>query len=80
MQPPIPEPSIAISEVSRTKMSEQLNCVEVEAFNPGWRFFAAFGALGFVNLAAALDATTISVALPVCPYCPYFSLSIKHIM
>jgi hypothetical protein len=34
-------------------------------FNPGWRFNAAFASLCFVSLMAALDATSISVALPV---------------
>jgi hypothetical protein len=36
-----------------------------ESFNPGWRLYAALGSLAAVNLAAALDATSISVALPV---------------
>lgn len=31
----------------------------------GWRFRAAFGAIAVNNLAAALDATSLSVALPV---------------
>ncbi|KAF2789255.1 MFS general substrate transporter [Melanomma pulvis-pyrius CBS 109.77] len=34
-------------------------------FNPGWRFTAAFGSLCFISLMAALDATSISVALPI---------------
>lgn len=33
----------------------------------GWRFYAAFAAIMVNNLAAALDATTLSVALPVIP-------------
>lgn len=33
--------------------------------SPGWRFWAAFGTLAVNNLAAALDATMLSVALPV---------------
>lgn len=35
-------------------------------FKPGWRFYVAFGSLSVVSLMAALDATSISVALPVC--------------
>ncbi|KAK7545625.1 major facilitator superfamily domain-containing protein [Phyllosticta citricarpa] len=34
-------------------------------FKPGWRFYVAFGSLSVVSLMAALDATSISVALPV---------------
>lgn len=35
-------------------------------FKPGLRFYAAFGSLCIVILAAALDATSLSSALPVC--------------
>jgi len=34
-------------------------------FHPGWRFYLAFTTLCTITLAAALDATTISVALPI---------------
>ena len=34
-------------------------------FNPGWRFYASFTSLCIITLAVALDATTLSVALPV---------------
>ena len=37
----------------------------VDDFNPSWRFHAAFAALAFTNLLAALDATMLSVAIPV---------------
>jgi hypothetical protein len=53
-----------------TEISQQSKSEDVEVFKPGWRFFAAFGTIGVVNLAAALDATTISVALPVCTFIP----------
>jgi hypothetical protein len=33
-------------------------------FNPGWRFYMVFITLAAVTLAAALDATSLSVALP----------------
>ncbi len=36
-----------------------------EKFQPGWRFIAAFGSLCIITLMAALDATSLSVALPV---------------
>lgn len=38
---------------------------DVEIFNPNWRFHAAFAALAVTNLTAALDATMLSVAIPV---------------
>jgi MFS family permease len=36
-----------------------------EAFNPGWRFIIAFSSLSIITLMAALDATSLSVALPI---------------
>ncbi len=36
------------------------------SFKTDWRFFAAFGALCVIVLMVALDATSLSVALPVC--------------
>ncbi|KAI9680156.1 MAG: hypothetical protein M1829_001393 [Trizodia sp. TS-e1964] len=36
-----------------------------EDFNPNWRFYVAFGTLCIITLAAALDATSLSVALPI---------------
>lgn len=35
------------------------------AFNPGWRFYAAFGSLAVITLAAALDSSSLSVALAI---------------
>ena len=34
-------------------------------FEPGWRFYAIFTTLCIITIAAALDATSLSVALPV---------------
>ena len=34
-------------------------------FSPGWRFYASFTSLCIITLAVALDATSLSVALPV---------------
>lgn len=39
---------------------------ETEKFEPGWKLLCAFTSIAIVNLACALDATIISVALPVC--------------
>ncbi len=39
--------------------------VEADTFNPGWRLLAAFTSFAIVNLACAIDATSVSVALPV---------------
>ncbi|KAI9812669.1 MAG: hypothetical protein M1826_002791 [Phylliscum demangeonii] len=34
-------------------------------FAPGWRFYVCFSTLSIITLAAALDATSLSVALPI---------------
>ena len=34
-------------------------------FDPGWRFYTSFTSLCIITLAVALDATSLSVALPV---------------
>ncbi|KAI9764988.1 MAG: hypothetical protein M1840_007910 [Geoglossum simile] len=49
---PSPEPSVTKEEPM------------VDAFNPDWRFKTAFGTLSIVMVAVALDATSLSVALP----------------
>jgi hypothetical protein len=55
VQPPTTSPD-SISEKSEEP---------VEKFKPGWRFMLAFASLAVITLMAALDATSISVALPV---------------
>ncbi|KAI4907442.1 hypothetical protein J4E90_009471 [Alternaria incomplexa] len=45
--------------------SDKFEAPETEKFKPGWRFLAAFGSLCIITLMAALDATSISVALPI---------------
>jgi hypothetical protein len=60
-----PKPEIPQPELSSDSASEELTAPEPEAFKPGWRFMAAFGSLCIITLMAALDATSISVALPV---------------
>lgn len=42
-----------------------VTAVDLTEFRPGRRFYAAFGSLCIVILAAALDATSLSTALPV---------------
>ena len=37
----------------------------VPEFNPGWRFYVVFTTMAVITLAVALDATSLSVALPV---------------
>lgn len=41
------------------------SAVSVAPFNPGWRFYLAFASLSIISLMAALDATSLSVALPI---------------
>lgn len=45
--------------------SEKSTPSEPEKFQPGWRFIAAFASLCVITLMAALDATSLSVALPI---------------
>ncbi|KAI2476988.1 ProP Permease major facilitator superfamily [Pyrenophora tritici-repentis] len=45
--------------------AENVKAPSPDKFKPGWRFLAAFGSLCIITLMAALDATSISVALPV---------------
>lgn len=70
-----PDSEITKSEVVDSDTIEKLvepsassNLEEVEKFKPGWRLLAAFTSIAIVNLACALDATIISVALPVSPF------------
>ena len=49
-------PSLALSEKSNASLP---------TFNPGWRFYLAFITLSVITLTAALDATMLSVALPI---------------
>lgn len=38
---------------------------KIEKFKPGWKLLCALASVAIVNLACALDATVVSVALPV---------------
>jgi hypothetical protein len=53
-------PSRPASQVSKDSSHNS-----VKAFNPDWRFVVAFSSLSIITLMAALDATSISVALPI---------------
>lgn len=52
-------------ELSSAIVSASAPSLTREKFQPGIRFYLAFGSLAIVILAAALDATSLSVALPV---------------
>lgn len=70
-QPPedvIKAPVSVPDTASETASSKTDAVAEPEKFQPGWRFLAAFGSLCIITLMAALDATSISVALPVSPH------------
>jgi hypothetical protein len=50
---------------SNTDSVSEKSQESVEKFAPGWGFVLAFTSLAVITLMAALDATSISVALPV---------------
>jgi hypothetical protein len=52
-------------ETNSNLSSDKLDTKQSNKFQPGWRFLAAFGSLCIITLMAALDATSLSVALPV---------------
>ncbi|KAI4616692.1 hypothetical protein J4E80_005967 [Alternaria sp. BMP 0032] len=59
------KPDILQTKPLSDSVSDRLKAPEPEKFKPGWRFLAAFGSLCIITLMAALDATSISVALPI---------------
>jgi predicted MFS family arabinose efflux permease len=51
---------------SESRPASQISAAgSAAAFNPGWRFMIAFSSLSIITLMAALDATSLSVALPI---------------
>jgi hypothetical protein len=60
-----PEPRTPEPETEIDASSMQMDTDKPEKFQPSWRFLAAFGSLCILTLMAALDATSLSVALPV---------------
>ena len=67
-----PKPDILPSPPSEDSSSQKTadNNKDTEPFNPGWRFIAAFASMCVIVLMSALDATSLSVALPVSPLPP----------
>ena len=55
---------VAVREQA-TPENLETNQVSSKPFNPGWRFYTVFTSLCVISFAAALDATSLSVALPV---------------
>jgi hypothetical protein len=53
------------TQLLQDSASERSSSPTPEKFQPGWRFIAAFLSLCIITLMAALDATSLSVALPV---------------
>ena len=60
-----PEPSNPETEPELDTSPMQSDSDKPGKFQPSWRFLAAFGSLCILTLMAALDATSLSVALPV---------------
>ncbi|KAF2836439.1 MFS general substrate transporter [Patellaria atrata CBS 101060] len=59
--PPVEEKVITSDQSSTISQTGK----QTSGFNPGWRFYLAFASLSTITLMAALDATSISVALPI---------------
>jgi len=59
------KPEILPAQPHNDTTSETSQSPTPEKFQPGWRFIAAFISLCVITLMAALDATSISVALPI---------------
>lgn len=62
-EPKLESPS---TESALSVSAAESDANEPKKFQPGWRFLTAFGSLCIITLMAALDATSLSVALPVC--------------
>ncbi|KAM0795934.1 major facilitator superfamily domain-containing protein [Usnea florida] len=52
-------------ETGSVKVLDPLSSSPSNSFNPGWSFYASFTSLCIITLAVALDATSLSVALPI---------------
>ena len=57
--------SIDQSVNTKTPTSVMVKPQTATEFTPGWRFYVIFVSLSVITLATALDATTLSAALPV---------------
>ena len=71
------------SSQPRTEIVDALDLASSSSpddFNPGWRFYTSFISLCIITLAVALDATSLSVALPVIAPSPSISCFTKYFM
>jgi MFS family permease len=64
---PTPPDSIIVTEEQKKHLSAQMKDqgLSTPEFKPSYRFYLAFVTLSVITLAAALDATSLSVALPI---------------
>lgn len=58
---------VGSDEMAATQPSSEDSSSPETPSKRGWRFYAAFGCLCIISLICALDATSLSVALPVRP-------------
>lgn len=73
------EPTCGDGTDSLPKAPSPSNTIpSMEAFEPGWRFYGVFATLCVITLAVALDATSLSVALPVCESSMLSPLSLAY--
>ena len=54
-----------LQETGNVKVLDPVSSSPSGSFDPGWSFYASFISLCIITLAVALDATSLSVALPV---------------
>ena len=59
------EPSLEVKPGGGMTVLDLASSSPPDEFHPGWRFYTSFTSLCIITLAVALDATTLSVALPV---------------
>jgi hypothetical protein len=62
---PSPKDSIEVLLKDKRVKMEHDGEVEVSTTKRGWRFYGSFACLALLNLICAIDATILSVALPV---------------
>ena len=60
--------SIQTDTVVEIEEEKAAAAARVNHQNRGWRFYGAFACLALLNLVCAIDATILSVALPVRPH------------
>lgn len=62
----VPAPMLPSANIEEEKAEDPAS--PQEAFNPGWPFYLTFITLSTITLIVALDATSLSVALPIIAY------------